>query len=177
MANYINYILMVIGTFIILISIILIFLDKLKGEDIYFNIDVKEQELKKVMEDAEEIITELNYTSEIVVKDIEEKIGALKDSYRSLEKAKATPAAVEAPAPAPKPELKPAVSVTKKNRLVAEKKHEKEKLNESKLTPKQKAVFEYAAQGMNVTDIAKQMNIGQGEVLLILSLKNGVTYE
>ena len=43
----INYLLLALGIFTILISIILIFLDKLKGEDIYFNIDVKEQEMKK----------------------------------------------------------------------------------------------------------------------------------
>jgi DNA-binding NarL/FixJ family response regulator len=51
---------------------------------------------------------------------------------------------------------------------------EKEKAVEEKLNQKQQTVFDYAAQGMSVTEIAKQMNIGQGEVMLILSLKKEV---
>ena len=68
----INYVLLAIGVFVILAALIMIFLDKVKGEDIYFSIDVKEQEIKKVIEDADEIISELNYTSEMVVQEIEQ---------------------------------------------------------------------------------------------------------
>jgi DNA-binding NarL/FixJ family response regulator len=36
---------------------------------------------------------------------------------------------------------------------------------------KQEAIYELVSQGVSIVDIAKKMNIGQGEVALILSLK------
>jgi len=51
---------------------------------------------------------------------------------------------------------------------------EKESPFDGKLNLKQQEVFDYASQGMSITDIAKKLNIGQGEVMLILSLKNEV---
>lgn len=168
----INYVLMAFGIFAILAATILIFLDKIKGEDIYFNIDVKEQEIKKVIEDADEIISELNYTSEMVVKEIEEKLKSLREEQRNI---------ANAAAPAPAAEKKdvaqqaapPVVAAGKKKKITNDD-AEKDKEISAKLNPKQQAVFDYAAQGMSVTDIAKQLNIGQGEVMLILSLKNEV---
>ena len=166
-----NYVLLAFGIFAILAASILIFLDKIKGEDIYFSIDVKEQEIKKVIEDADEIISELNYTSEMVVKEIEEKLKTLREEQRNL----TAPAAVNAPVVEKKDTAAPAVVVApgKKKRITNDD-VEKEKALETKLNSKQQAVFDYASQGMSVTDIAKQLNIGQGEVMLILSLKNEV---
>jgi DNA-binding NarL/FixJ family response regulator len=169
----INYLLLALGIFTILISIILIFLDKLKGEDIYFNIDVKEQEMKKVIEDAEEIIAELNYTSEMVVKDIEEKMDSLKEEFR---KVSSLSAAVQDPAVsrAGKKKADDSSASRQRKKKIIKDVPETEENNEEKLNSKQQAVFDYATQGMSVTDIAKKMNIGQGEVMLILSLKNEV---
>lgn len=171
----INYLLLAIGIFAILISTILIFLDQLKGEDIYFNMDVKEQEVKKVIEDADEIIAELNYTSEMVVKDIEEKLNNLKEEYKNLNAVPSPAVSAVSPAiPAEKKEVsQPLVNARKKKKITNDS-SEIEEETEGKLNSKQQAVFNYAAQGMNVTDIAKQLNIGQGEVMLILSLKNEV---
>ncbi|MGE5631764.1 MAG: DUF6115 domain-containing protein [Caulobacteraceae bacterium] len=166
----INYLLLAAGIFAILISTIMIFMDQLKGEDIYFNIDVKEQEIKKVIEDADEIISELNYTSEMVVKEIEEKLKSAKDAYKELSVA---PVAAAAPVIDKKEAPLPLINPRKKKKITNDS-PEKEEVSEGKLNSKQQAVFDYAAQGMSVTDIAKQMNIGQGEVMLILSLKNEV---
>jgi hypothetical protein len=79
----INYILLAIGIITVLSAIIMIFLDKLKGDDMYFNIDVKEQELRKVIDDAEEVLSELNFASDIIVKDIEDKINSFNQLYKS----------------------------------------------------------------------------------------------
>lgn len=167
-----NYILLAIGVFTVLAATMVIFLDKLKGEDIYFNIDVKEQEIKKVIEDADDIIAELNYTSEMVVKEIEEKIRGLREDISKLNAAAAvnSPAAEVAAAQA----VKPSVMMTRKKKKIINDTPEKESSTDIKLNQKQQAVFEYASQGMSITDIAKHMNIGQGEVMLILSLKNEV---
>lgn len=168
----INYVLLALGIFVILAATILIFLDKVKGEDIYFNIDVKEQEIKKVIEDADEIISELNYTSEMVVKEIEDKLCGLREELKNLNNA-----AVSTPSAEKKenavPVIAPVTTVSRKKKITNDD-VEKDKAFDGKLSPKQQTVFDYASQGMSVTDIAKQMNIGQGEVMLILSLKNEV---
>lgn len=167
-----NYILLAVGVFTVLAATMVIFLDKLKGEDIYFNIDVKEQEIKKVIEDADDIIAELNYTSEMVVKEIEEKVRGLREDTSKLSAA----ATVDSPAAgvAAVQTVKPSVAMTRKKKKIINDTPEKENPANVKLNQKQQAVFEYASQGMSITDIAKHMNIGQGEVMLILSLKNEV---
>ena len=182
MAGFINYIIMAVGIFVVLISAIFIFMDKIKGEDIYFNLDVKEQELKKVIEDADDIIAELNYTSEAVIKEIEQKFFGVRETlnkqqtpqpdaqqfYQMQQQQQQQQQQLKA-------EIKPTIAtintVRKPSKLTAEK-NSNQNSNKEDLTSKQKAVFELVDQGLSVTDIAKEMNIGQGEVLLILSLKN-----
>ncbi len=166
-----NYVILVIGVFAVLAAIILIFLDRLKGEDIYFNMDVKEQEIKKVIEDADEIISELNYTSEMVVKEIEEKMRNLREDMKHLNTSEAKAHVTENKVPQA---IKPTVVMYGKKKKIVNDNIENSGQPASKLKQKQQSVFEYAAQGMSVTDIAKHMNIGQGEVMLILSLKNEV---
>lgn len=173
----INYLLLAVGIFAVLISLILIFLDQLKGEDIYFSMDVKEQEIKKVIEDADEIIAELNYTSEMVVKDIEEKLNALKEEYKNLHTvtvAAASPLNTAATVPEKREAPLPGTSGTRRKKKITGDSPESGETAEGRLNSKQQAVFECAARGMSVTDIAKNLNIGQGEVMLILSLKNEV---
>ncbi|MDD3704552.1 MAG: hypothetical protein PHC45_00585 [Clostridiaceae bacterium] len=167
----VNYILLAVGVFVILIAIIMIFLDKVKGEDIYFSMDVKEQEIKKVIEDADEIISELNYTSEMVVHEIEEKINSFKGELKRLNNPEAL--AVQKEAIAAASVMPTAVTAIKKKKITNDSSENDAPIDE-KLSQKQLSVFEYASQGMSVTDIAKQMNIGQGEVMLIMSLKNEV---
>ncbi len=166
-----NYVLMAIGIFTILITSVLLFLDRIKGEDVYLSIDIKEQEIKKVIEDADEIISELNYTSEMVVKEIEEKLSSFRNELRSCESIGTSPPAAEKKDNAIVSPI--AVNPAKKKKITGD-----DKSNdvdpEGKLSQKQQMVFDYASQGMSVTDIAKQMNIGQGEVMLILSLNNEV---
>ena len=168
----INYVLLAFGIFAILAATIFIFLDKVKGEDIYFDMDVKEQEIKKVIEDADEIISELNYTSEMIVKEIEEKLSGLRDELKNLNNSPVSaPVAEKKDNP---PTVIPTVITAGKKKKITNDDVEKENALDGKLSTKQQTVFDYACQGMSVTDIAKQMNIGQGEVMLILSLKNEV---
>ena len=176
-ANFINYFLLGIGIITVLGTTILIFLDKLKGDDLYFNIDVKEQEMKKVIEDAEEILSELNFTSDVIVKEIEEKITHLNKVYRnvnqSIEQINTRPAAILQEHAAPTPQIvaeKTTVPVRFKPITVTT--GRKSASKEEKSKTKQEMVLEMAAQGISVLDIAKNLNMGQGEVALILSLKN-----
>lgn len=179
--NFLNYILLAVGILTILVLAIIIFLDKLKGEDMCFNIDVKEQEIKKVIEDAEEILSELNFTSDVIIKDIEEKINNLNRIYKSvnnnLEQQRASAIATSQPVSPKIVEQQPSQFIYEKpmtpNRsksmTISPKKVNT--LKEEVQISKQEAVYELVSQGISIVDIAKKMNIGQGEVSLILSLK------
>ena len=179
--NFLNYILLAVGILTIMVVIIIIFLDKLKGDDMYFNIDVKEQEIKKAIEDAEEILSELNFTSDVIVKDIGERVNNLNRIYKSVsnsvEQYSSKDISVEQ-AVAPKiVEPQPSQIVYEKQAAPAKYKAvtvapikrniQKEEVQKSK----QEMIYDLVNQGISVVDIAKKMNIGQGEVSLILSLK------
>jgi DNA-binding NarL/FixJ family response regulator len=178
--NFINYILLAIGILTVMTLVIMIFLDKLKGDDLYFNIDVKEQEIKKVIDDAEEILSELNFTSDVIVKEIEEKINNLNTIYRSVNNSIAqlnTRSITEPQVPelvtqteSNGPIEKTTVPVKFKPMTMTA--PNKNTANEEKSKSKRQLVFEMAEQGTSIVDIAKRMNMGQGEVSLILSLKN-----
>jgi hypothetical protein len=180
----INYILLAIGIITVLSAIIMIFLDKLKGDDMYFNIDVKEQELRKVIDDAEEVLSELNFASDIIVKDIEDKINSFNQLYKSASNNLNYQSAIQsAPAPPPAQPVLPIQQTMQQaqvERTVVPVKFKpvtavitnKSQIKEEHLKSKQQMVHELAEQGVSVIDIAKKMNMGQGEVALILSLKN-----
>jgi hypothetical protein len=180
--NFINYILMAVGILTIMAAIIVIFLDKLKGDDMYFNIDVKEQEIKKVIEDAEEILSELNFTSDVIVKEIEEKINNLNRIYKSVNNSmaqqNARAAAVEQQMPQQTVAQQPSQVAVEKTTVPVKFKPmtidttKKLAQSEEKQKSKQEVIYELADQGMSIVNIAKKMNMGQGEVSLILSLKN-----
>lgn len=179
--NFINYVLLAVGILTILIVIIIIFLDKLKGDDLYFNIDVKEQEIKKVIEDAEEILSELNFTSDVIVKEIEEKINNLNRIYKSVDNsieqqrtmAMAAPQSgfhkIDQQQPNQIVLEKPIVPVKYKPMTISTMKRNMQP--EEKQKSKQEIIYNLVSQGISIVDIAKKMNIGQGEVSLILSLK------
>jgi hypothetical protein len=179
--NFLNYILLAVGILIIMAVLIIIFLDKLKGEDIYFNIDVKEQEIKKVLEDAEEILSELNFTSDVIVRDIEEKVNNLNRIYknanisieqrniRAMEVEQEVPHKVMEEQPNQVVMERPIVPVKYKPMTISQIKRNTQKEEPQK--SKQEVIYDLFGQGISIVDIAKKMNIGQGEVSLILSLK------
>lgn len=182
----INYILLAIGIITVLSAIIMIFLDKLKGDDIYFNIDVKEQELKKIIEDAEEVLSELNFASDVIVKDIEDKINSFnmlyKNASNNIAHINTRPAVPEPQQVLPvQPVLQQIPQVERttvpvKFKPVTALSSAKAQAKEEQSKSKQQMVHDMAEQGVSILDIAKRMNMGQGEVALILSLKNEESY-
>ena len=103
--------------------------------------------------------------------EIEEKLSSFREELKSLNNQVPGTSSAENKPAAP---VVPNVSAANKKKKIINDNSDLDKPVDEKLSQKQLKVFEYAAQGMSVTDIAKQMNIGQGEVMLILSLKNEV---
>lgn len=151
MMNYINYLLTIVGIGMIIISLFLIASDKIRGEGIYYDLYMKEQEIKKAIADAEEIVGELVYTSEVVINDIEEHISSIKQSYSNNEKEINKPAA-----------------------NIDESRKSNKDVPAPPKTKKEKDILDLFSKGMNADDIAKKLQIGKGEVSLILSLNSGV---
>lgn len=151
MMNYINYLLTIVGIGMIIISLFLIASDKIRGERIYYDLYMKEQEIKKAIADAEEIVGELVYTSEVVISDIEEHISSMKQSYNNNEK-----------------------EIGKLAADIDENRKPNKDVPVPAKTKKEKDILDLFSKGMNVDDIAKNLQIGKGEVSLTLSLNSGV---
>jgi len=137
---------------------------------------MKEQEIKKILEDAEELVDELKYTSELVISDMEKKYGDIKISCEKLssEARKQFEASKHPVMPIEKPNI---VYSDQNLKQITQKKisklvNEEDSGEKKKLSTRQLAVLEMAARGMEVTEIAREMNMGQGEVSLILALRN-----
>ena len=151
MINYINYLLTIVGIGMIIISLFLIASDKIRGEGIYFDLYVKEQEIKKAIDDANEMIGEMVYTSEAVINDIEKHISSSRQSLINISS-----------------EInKPIVSMEEDKCMPND-------FQASKKNKKEIDILKLFNEGMNVNDIAKKLDIGKGEVSLILSLNSGV---
>ncbi len=153
MFNYANYFLTLIGLGMIMVSLFLIFSDKLKGEGLYFDLYVKEQEIRKAIAEADEIIDELKYTSEALVDQIEHSINEFKTSINEIKESE--------------------IGNISTIKTVSDDNIGKVVLDKSDSNKKTNMIYEYYNKGMDVAEIARLLDIGKGEVSLILSLYNG----
>lgn len=161
MNNYMNYLLTIIGLGMIIISLFLIFSDRLKGEGLYFDLYVKEQEIRKAISDADELIDELKYTSEAVINEIEHNIVDFKNCFKEIKTKEIDQPIIH--------------DISKENAGFLINKYDADK--EGKIIQnnrKADTVYKYFDEGLDIGEIAKKLDIGKGEVSLILSLRNGV---
>lgn len=167
----VNYFIMFFGIVIVLVCAIVIFIDKVKGEDIYFDLDFKEQELKKAIEDADEIITELNYTSDTIVRDLEDKINYLNSLVHKIEPSSTDRHIFDNQNNNKNSKIANNTDANKKYKLEG-----KDDFNNYKSDriafDKNSLVLKYFDEGYSISEIAQKMKIGKGEVQLITSLKN-----
>lgn len=136
-----------------MVSLFLIFSDKLKGEGMYFDLYVKEQEIRKAITEADEIIDELKYTSEALVDQIDHSIKEFKESINKIKENE--------------------IKIIKDQEIISNENSKeviKDKIDSNK---KINMIYEYYNKGMDVAEIARLLDIGKGEVSLILSLYNG----
>ena len=165
MGSYINYFITIIGLCIIIVSLFLIFSDRLKGEGLYFDLYVKEEEIKKAIADADEMIDELKYTSESIVNEVEQSINDFRRHYEEVRE-ELNKANLE--------ELKRVNLSHDSSDLNISTKSEKNMGEENRSKNKMDCVYEFYNKGMKIEEIAKELNMGKGEVSLILSMYNGV---
>jgi len=123
--------------------------------------------------EAGEAISELNQVSNTVFKEFDSKYQELLFLYNLIEEKKqelgdikSAPAGVGAVSDVPKAAIKPDYIVDDLAKRAANPK--------SPINPKYAHVLELAGQGMDADKIAQQLNMGKGEVMLILNLGGGV---
>ncbi|MDI3280802.1 MAG: hypothetical protein QJR13_05475 [Bacillota bacterium] len=103
-----------------------------------------------------DLTEELNQAARRAVSDLEERIGALRARWQEEEKAPSQ-SEVSAPQPVVQPAAGPQRVSAQPPRLDRR--------------AREKAVKELAAQGKDITSIAKELGLGKGEVELILNLE------
>jgi len=172
MVNYINYILTIIGVFFIILSLFLIISEKIKGNNIYYNLQVKEKELRKAIDEAQDMINELVYTSEIIVDEIENYISSKKQFINNEDFSdikKISNAEVKS-------------GEIKNEKIIDDCIDENKKIGESfknkileRRESKYEEVHKLLNQGLSIDEIAKKLKMGKGEVKLIITLDRGIS--
>jgi DNA-binding NarL/FixJ family response regulator len=126
-------------------------------------LDRKKQGLKNVIESAEQMIDEINKLSDYVVTQISEKNKEIKVVKQELDDKL--------------DQYKELIKKIEKTQVIYEDIIEKNSEDEDYEVfefqdneQKQIAVLELSQNGMSVSEIAKRLNIGQGEVKLIISM-------
>ncbi|WP_073026332.1 DUF6115 domain-containing protein [Lutispora thermophila] len=159
MMIYINYLFTIVGIGMIIVSLFLIIADKIKGENIYYDLCSKEQDIRKAIDEANEMISELIFTSETVVNEIENhirngvnvKLANDIDNYVDMKRKEG------------------------KNIMVEEEiEQESVEINDENRDAKVESILSMYNSKMSIEEIAKKLQMGKGEVALILSLNRGI---
>lgn len=168
-----------IGVVIMLASLIWIAVDKKNVLDTEARMDEKKTELIRLVNDAEMMIEELNKFSDYVVTQIEEKSNEINlnftEAQNLLEVIKKEKANLNMLSQEKIPEVAVEAPVAKKRRSSAGKKETAKKDIPSNdkvvsINSKQDEVLMLAHNGLDETEIARKLNIGKGEIQLILGV-------
>ncbi len=168
-----------IGSVITLFAFFLMLAEKRRLHDYRTDVKEKKEDLIKVIEDAEELISEMNRFSDYVVTQIEEKhtslTGSIKEAELKIElfNSPLKPAELINAAP-----LYDEASIEK---IIDEEKQpvrESHTSSENQTIPvrkgkvltfdvKRREIMKLAKKGLDSTEIARQLNCGKGEIELI----------
>lgn len=177
-----------IGIILVVISFIWIIYDRKKAYDYSKDVDNKKAELLVVMKDAEEMIEELNSISGYILDNMDSKSNEIKDTLSSAdEKIKEIKLVAAAKSEHIKNESIKAVNENNTSGNCREVigiqaiqlKNFTEEFNSLKnAKPKARAVgssryrevIKLSESGLGETEIAKKLNIGKGEIQLILGM-------
>lgn len=162
-----------LGIVLVLFSLIWIIYDRKRSHNYEKRLDEKKEELIGVIDDAGNMIEEMNKFSDYIVNQMDLKSEEMWNNLRMAEKQiEALNRGIQSSIQSIQ-EIKP-VSIRKA--AGGEGINESsgtEARNHEKVIPlnsKYRNVVNLAERGMNSTDIAKQLNMGKGEVQLILEL-------
>ena len=153
--NWIFIIIMIIGFIIIIISIIKI--NNYNNAIPISNIDKSIKQIKETIDQADLAIDDLNLLSEQIFKRFDEKQKQLLFLYETIENKKSTSNKVD---------------IKIRENILVDNNYEKNIKNTNYVNshPMAHKIKELLDQNMSISDIAKTLNMGQGEVELIINI-------
>ena len=186
-----------LGMLFVIFSLVCLFLDKIKVFEFSRSFESKKQELAEIINDAEQMIEELNKFSDYIVsrmdlkseqlnknlKDAEIRINELSDRVAAI--GRSADASIDAaainrggrPAHAAARVMSPQLPIQKvisNYEIAVSAANARETGQNDKVIPfrsKYSEVLRLSREGMENLDIAKSLNIGKGEVELIVGLR------
>ncbi|ABN51737.1 MAG TPA: hypothetical protein DEF39_04995 [Hungateiclostridium thermocellum] len=184
---------MFIGILLIIVSLVLIFLDKWKSSETEKRIDQKREELAKIIADADLMVQELNKFSDYIISQVEQKnketLDLIKNAEERLEKLTKEYASASMDSGNEKfvTNTEDSYAGGKSDLVIENLKFEEDApvsaakpyqiklqgVKDEKVIPinsKHKEVLALAQKGLNETEIAKKLSMGKGEIQLILGV-------
>jgi hypothetical protein len=187
---------MFIGIILIIISLIWIFLDRSRAHDTELRLDEKKAELVRIISDAEMMVEELNKFSDYVATQIEEKNKEISDKFKEFENRIYS---MELEVSSRCDNIKANIENIGNNLVDVNHMGEKasnsdvvQEISEEQQVPKTRGrkgnsqkkvkdnvisinskhneVIMLAQEGLNETEIARKLNMGKGEIQLILGV-------
>lgn len=166
-----------IGITIVFTALISIFFDSKRSHDNKKEIEQKKKELTDIISDAEEMVSELNKFSGYIVSQIDIKNNELWESLKNYQckleeinqKVFDNPDIVIQSDEAALSEISCSNTIEADNSAI-ESPSSNTISNAVPAYTKQERILQLAQNGLNAAEIAKKMNIGKGEVQLVLEL-------
>ena len=159
-----------VGIFIVCFALIWMVIEKKNARDYRLDLDERKHELQQVIEDAEQLLIELNNFSGYIVDRLEEKQKYLEELLMKVDGKTGSADSYESR----KPDKKSAESIAteKKNNDFIPDKDYMSLLSEKKgklisLDDRKREVIKLSRNGISSTEIARLLNIGKGEIELI----------
>lgn len=153
----------ILGILLILGAILLIMMDKKKSLDYALRVEEEKNELIKVVADSEQMLEELNRFSDYVINQVEKKSSQLEALLHQCDETLSKPVAEVQRVNSV--EVKEAVAPAAPDQMMGSEQRKSEAQNN-----RHKEVLELIEKGMSDAEIAKALNMGKGEVQLILGM-------
>ncbi len=153
----------VIGITAILFSLVLILLDKKQSADYAARLEEEKRELAKVIEDSEQMLDELNKFSDYVINQVDKRSTQLAAMMSKIDEQMGK---LKDQIPEPPKEVKIETVIPQ----TAVESPEKSPIRSDVINNKHREVLAMVEKGMSDAEIAKALNMGKGEVQLILGM-------
>ncbi|MGE5328616.1 MAG: DUF6115 domain-containing protein [Deltaproteobacteria bacterium] len=179
------------SAFFLVFSLVSLVLFKRWGKHEFARIEKKRKELEDILNSADQMIDEMNRFSDYVITNLEEKSCTVEEMVTSLEeKIKRNKEYIdnvkihEKTKKEAKPETAKTIipfqnrfSSTVNDKVFTESKpnfYESENLKPKISSSKSIQILQLAEKGLDETEIAKKLNVGRGEIQLVLGMSKGV---
>lgn len=155
-----------VGIFLVCFALIWMVVEKKRNHDYRLDIDERRFELQQAIEDADQLLTELNNFSSYIVNRMEEKQQTLEDIlYQVEERLELIKQNKPVSSPVNISKAREINDISEQDTYISTSSENKGKL--IPLDDRKREVIKLHNKGVSSTEIAKMLNMGKGEIELI----------